>query len=92
VGIILVTALLISPGATAFLWTKRFDRMMAIACGTAVFSTVSGIFLSYHFDLRSGPCIVLVQALLFVFSMVLGPRWMKKMGRMQENPNKIKAS
>lgn len=92
VGIILVTALLISPGATAFLWTKRFDRMMAIACATALFSTITGILISYHFDLRSGPCIVLVQALLFVLSMVLGPRWLKKMGRLQENRKKIKAS
>jgi ABC-type Mn2+/Zn2+ transport system permease subunit len=66
--------------------------MMAIACATAVFSTVSGIWVSYHFDLRSGPCIVLVQALLFVLSMILGPRWMKKMGRLQENRKKIKAS
>lgn len=92
VGIILVTALLISPGATAFLWTKRFDRMIGIACATAVFSTVVGIFVSYHFDLRSGPCIVLMQASLFVASMVLGPRWMKIMGRMQENRKNIKAS
>lgn len=65
VGIILVTAMLITPGATAFLWSHRFDRMLWIASATAVFSTVAGIVLSYRFDASTSACIVLVQAGIF---------------------------
>jgi manganese/iron transport system permease protein len=67
-GIILVTAMLITPGATAFLWTRRFDRMLAIASATSVFSTIVGIAVSYHSDASSSACIVLTQAALFFAS------------------------
>ena len=42
VGIILVVAMLVTPGCIAYLLTDRFDRMLAIAVGAAVFSTWSG--------------------------------------------------
>jgi ABC-type Mn2+/Zn2+ transport system permease subunit len=68
VGIILVTALLITPGATAFLWSDRFDRMLWIALATAVFSTIVGIVVSYRYDASTSACIVLVQAGIFGIS------------------------
>jgi ABC-type Mn2+/Zn2+ transport system permease subunit len=68
VGIILVTALLITPGATAFLWSDRFDRMLWIASATAVFSTIVGIVVSYRYDASTSACIVLVQAGIFGIS------------------------
>ena len=68
VGIILVTAMLITPGATAFLWSDRFDRMLWIASATAVFSTVVGIVVSYRYDASTSACIVLVQAGIFALS------------------------
>lgn len=71
VGIILVTAMLITPGATAFLWTSRFDRMLGIASATSVFSTVVGIVVSYHSDASTSACIVLTQATLFFVSWVI---------------------
>lgn len=71
VGIILVTAMLITPGATAFLWTNRFDRMLLIAATTAVFSTVTGVMISYHIDASTSACIVLFQAALFGLSWML---------------------
>ncbi len=74
VGIILVIAMLVTPGSIAHLWTDRFDRMLAIAVASAVGSTVVGIFVSYHLDASSGGCIVLVQALVFVLSLVFAPR------------------
>lgn len=74
VGIILVVAMLVTPGSIAHLWTDRFDRMLVIAVVSAVGSTVVGIFASYHFDASSGGCIVLVQALVFVFSLFFAPR------------------
>ncbi len=75
VGIILVVAMLVTPGSIAHLWTDRFDRMLLIAVAAAVGSTVTGIFTSYHIDGSTGACIVLVQALLFVASLLFAPKY-----------------
>jgi manganese/iron transport system permease protein len=74
VGIILVIAMLIVPGAVGHLWTDRFDRMLAIAVGTAVASTTLGIFISYYISGSTGACIVLVQALVFASSLFFAPK------------------
>jgi manganese/iron transport system permease protein len=74
VGIILVIAMLIAPGATAFLLTDRFDWMLLIASATAIFSSVAGTLLSFHIDAATGACIVLVQASLFVLAFLLAPK------------------
>lgn len=74
VGVILVVALLITPGATAFLLTTRFQRMMIIAPLTAVASTWAGVFLSFHLDVSTGGTIVLVQAVIFLVVYLFGPR------------------
>lgn len=75
VGIILVIAMLVTPGSIAHLWTDRFDRMLLIAVTAAVSSTVTGIFISYHIDGSPGACIVLVQALVFVASLLFAPKY-----------------
>lgn len=75
VGIILVTAMLITPGAIGFLWAKRFDRMLLIAVGSAVVSNVAGILISYYIDGSTGACIVILLTILFVISLVAAPRW-----------------
>ena len=74
VGIILVVAMLVTPGSIAHLWTDRFDRMLAIAVISAVASTLVGIFISYHIAGSTGGCIVLVQALVFVASLLFAPK------------------
>jgi manganese/iron transport system permease protein len=74
VGIILVVAMLVAPGAIAHLWTDLFDRMLMIAVATATVSTLLGIIISYHIDGATGACIVLVQALVFVVSLVIAPK------------------
>jgi manganese transport system permease protein len=74
VGIVLVVAMLITPGATAYLLTDRFDRMLALAIGSGVLSTVLGTYLSYHFDASTGGMIVLVVTVLFALAYLLGPR------------------
>ncbi|HGO5816066.1 TPA: metal ABC transporter permease [Mannheimia haemolytica] len=68
VGVILVVAMLITPGITAYLLTKRFDSMLLIALGVAIFSSVFGTLLSYHIDAATGPTIILVQAVIFFLS------------------------
>lgn len=75
VGIILVIAMLVTPGSIAHLWTDRFDRMLLIAVVAAVISTVTGVFISYHIDGSTGACIVLVQALVFVASLLFAPKY-----------------
>jgi manganese/iron transport system permease protein len=75
VGIILVVAMLITPGCVAHLWTDRFDRMLLIASASAVVATVAGILVSYHFNASTGGCIVLVQALFFFASLLIAPKY-----------------
>ncbi len=74
VGIILVIAMLVTPGSIAHLWTERFDRMLIIAAGTAVSATVLGVFISFYFACNTGACIVLAQALCFVVSLFFAPK------------------
>lgn len=74
VGIILVVAMLVTPGCIAHLWTDRFDRMLFIAVAAAVSSTWAGIFASFHFEASTGGCVVFIQSMLFVASLMLAPR------------------
>ncbi|MBU2531290.1 MAG: metal ABC transporter permease [Alphaproteobacteria bacterium] len=74
VGIILVVAMLIAPGAIAYLMTNRFERMLVIAAAAAITSCIVGTLISFHIDGATGPSIVLVQAGLFLLAFVLGPR------------------
>jgi manganese transport system permease protein len=73
VGVILVTAMLITPGATAFLLTRRFPRMLAVAAALSVFSSVLGTYLSFHFDTSTGGMIVLCQTGVFALAYLGAP-------------------
>lgn len=70
-GIVLVIAMLISPGITAFLLTKRFELMLVIAVFVSVLASVIGTIISYHLDADTGPSIVIVQAIIFVLAYIL---------------------
>jgi manganese/iron transport system permease protein len=72
VGIILVVAMLIAPGAIAYLLTKSFERMLAIAVVVAVGSSVAGTIISFHIDGSTAPCIVLIQMTVFVLAFLFG--------------------
>ncbi|OQW58178.1 MAG: iron ABC transporter permease [Proteobacteria bacterium SG_bin9] len=74
VGIILVVAMLIAPGAIAFLLTDRFERMLIIATAVAAGSSVLGTLISFHIDGATGACIVLVQAMVFVLAFLFAPK------------------
>ncbi|WP_164234660.1 metal ABC transporter permease [Microbacterium hydrocarbonoxydans] len=74
VGVILVVAMLIIPGATAYLLTDRFGRMLAIAPTIAALSSVLGIYLSYWLDAASGGLVVLVQGCVFGLVYLFSPR------------------
>jgi len=68
VGVILVIAMLIAPGIIAFLLSKRFDRMLIIAVIVSIASCISGTLISYHFSASTSACIVLIQAVIFIFA------------------------
>jgi ABC-type Mn2+/Zn2+ transport system permease subunit len=73
VGIILVVAMLVTPGCIARLLTDRFDHMLIIAAGASVVASCAGVYVSFFLDGSTGPCIVLCQAVLFVFALVFAP-------------------
>jgi manganese/iron transport system permease protein len=74
VGIILVIAMLIAPGATAYLLTDRFERMLLIAVAVAMGSSALGTLISFHIDAATGAAIVLVQAAVFVAAFLVAPK------------------
>lgn len=74
VGTVLVIAMLITPAATAFLWTNRLTAMIALACLFGVSAAVVGLFFSYTYNLASGATIVLTLASAFLFSFIFSPR------------------
>ena len=73
VGIVLVVAMLVTPGATAFLLTRRFDRMLLVAVLVAVGSTLAGAYISFFAGASTAACIVLTQAGIFVAALCLAP-------------------
>lgn len=74
VGIILVIAMLITPGCIAYLLSDRFNHMLVIAALSAVFACVAGVYVSYFLNASTSGCIVLVQFLLFLLAMVFAPK------------------
>jgi manganese/iron transport system permease protein len=66
VGAGLMTAMLITPAATAYLVTRRLPRMLAVAALIGVLSGVAGLYLSYYVAVASGAAIVLIATACFV--------------------------
>ncbi|MGF7432037.1 metal ABC transporter permease [Pasteurella bettyae] len=69
VGVILVVAMLISPGITAYLLTKRFDYMLLFAIISSIISSFMGTLVSYHINADIGPCIIIIQVVFFSFAL-----------------------
>ncbi|HIY91590.1 MAG TPA: metal ABC transporter permease [Candidatus Companilactobacillus pullicola] len=74
VGIILVVAMLITPAATAFLWTDKLSWMLVLSAILGVISSTVGLYFSYTFNWASGPAIVIVAAILFAISFIFSPK------------------
>jgi manganese/iron transport system permease protein len=66
VGIILAIAMLISPGAIAFLLTTRFERMLAVSVAISVAASLAGVYVSFFIDSAPAPTIVLLLSASFV--------------------------
>ncbi len=74
VGVALVLAMLVTPAAAAHLLTRRLPVMMLLAAGIGVLSAAVGLYLSYYWNLASGPAIVLAETAIFVMVFLFGPR------------------
>ncbi|WP_204106419.1 MULTISPECIES: metal ABC transporter permease [Spirulina sp. CCY15215] len=73
VGVILVLSLLITPAATAYLLVTRLHQMMLLGVGFGIISSISGMYISYFYNLPSGPAIVLVATSLFILAFLFSP-------------------
>ncbi len=71
VGIILAIAVLIAPGAIAFLLTRRFGAMLIVAVVVAVATSFLGVYLSFFIDSAPAPTIVLLMTATFIAAFVL---------------------
>ena len=71
VGIILAIAMLIAPGAIAFLLTRKFGAMLVVSPSSiAVVASFLGVYLSFFIDSAPAPTIVLLMAGTFVAAFV----------------------
>ena len=74
VGAVLVVAMLVTPGATAYLLTDRFGRMIGIAVAMGIVTSLVGAYASYFFDGSTGGCIVTLQSALFMVALFFAPK------------------
>lgn len=85
VGVGLAAAMLVTPGATAYLLTRRLPSMMALAALFGAVSSVIGLYLSYYLNVASGAAIVLTATAFFLLAFLFAPqrglvtvRWMHR--------------
>jgi len=87
VGIVMVVALLVTPSATAYLFTRRFHHMILVSMAAGSLSALLGIYLSYYLDVASGAAIILVATALFFIALAVtgrGRRLSEKTGHSSE--------
>ena len=73
VGVVLVVAMLIIPGATAYLLTDKFSRMLVIAPVVSAICAITGIYVSYYLDTASGGTVVMTQGIVFALVYLFSP-------------------
>lgn len=73
VGVALVTAMLVTPPASAYLLTRRLPAMMAVSALIGVFSAVAGLYASYYLNVATGGAIVLVATVIFLGIFLVAP-------------------
>lgn len=75
VGVVLVLAMLITPGAIAYLLVPRLHQVMLLGALLGMVASVAGLYLSYYYNIPSGPAIVLVISGLFFLTLLFSPRY-----------------
>jgi len=74
VGVGLVTAMLVTPAATASLLTRRLPSMMAVSAAVGGLSAFIGLFLSFHVNIASGAAVVMTATILFMAAYLMAPQ------------------
>lgn len=74
VGAFLVVAMVVTPGATAYLLTDRFERLIGMSFGIGAATSFLGAYLSYFLDGATGGIIVVLQTLIFLTAFVFAPK------------------
>ena len=77
VGTILIVAMLITPAATAYLYTNSLWSMMLLSSGLGALASILGLFIGYSFNIAVGSCIVLTSAVFFLISFFIAPKQRK---------------
>jgi len=70
VGVLLISALFVLPNVSAMLYARSFKQTMMLSMCFAMVAVISGIFISYQFDIAQSGCIVLVAAAIFIGSLI----------------------
>jgi manganese/iron transport system permease protein len=73
VGVVLVVALLVGPGVTAYLLVKELHQVMGLGAIVGSLASISGVYTSYYLNIPSGPAIVLVIFGLFLLTLLFSP-------------------
>lgn len=73
VGVGLVSAMLVTPGAAAYLLTRRLSSMMIVAAVIGAVSSVVGLYLSFYLSVASGAAVVLTATLIFLLAFLFAP-------------------
>jgi len=94
VGAFLVIAMVVIPGATAYLLSDRFSHVILISMGIGIFSSLIGAYCSYFIDGATGAVIVLLQAFVFLCSFLFSPKYglfvnKIKQPSIKENPPEV---
>ena len=74
VGAFLVIAMVVTPGATAYLLCDRFPRLIALSVVIGSVTSFSGAYISYFLDGATGGIIVVLQTLIFLVAFVFAPK------------------
>ncbi|WP_305986009.1 metal ABC transporter permease [Roseibium sp. MMSF_3544] len=72
-GTLMAVGIMILPAAAARFWANSIGGLIFVAIAVAFLSSLSGLLLSYHYSLPSGPAIILVAGIVYAVSLVLGP-------------------
>lgn len=75
VGACLVIAMVITPGATAYLLTDKFNRLILIAIALGTTTSAMGAYISYFLDANPGGLIVTIQTLVFLSAFIFAPKY-----------------
>ncbi|MFQ6549633.1 metal ABC transporter permease [Aestuariibius sp. 2305UL40-4] len=72
-GTLMAVGIMILPAAAARFWAVGIGGLIATAIAVAMFASLTGLLLSYHYSLPSGPAIILVAGIAYGLSLILGP-------------------